>query len=106
MVKEFAGLALLTDAHRVVGDLNVQPLGGKGSGEDNRAGVLANVDETTGSSKTRAKARNIDVARCIGLGKAQTGQIESAAIIEVELIVLRNDRIRVDRRAKIKTGAG
>ena len=38
-----------------------------------------------------------------GLGHAQHGQIQSAAVIEVELRVLRNDCVSVGRGPEIET---
>ena len=45
---------------------------------------------------------DIVVCRPVSLGHAEAGEVEAAAIIEIELLVLIDYRPRIDRRAEIQ----
>ena len=86
-----------------VPDLDFQSSCREGADEDQLAGILGDVDESAGAGEPAAEAADIDVTLLVGLSKAEAGEIEAAAIIEVELLVLVDDRAWIDGRAKIQT---
>jgi len=63
---------------------------------------LADVDEAASAGKSSPETTNVDVADIIDLGHAEDGDIEPAAIIKIELLVLVNDRVSVDGGAEIE----
>ena len=66
------------------------------------ARVLADVDEAAGAGKARAEAADVDVALRVDLRHAEAGQVEAAAVVEVELLVLVDHRLGVDRGAEVQ----
>ena len=54
-------------------------------------------------AKLASEPADIDVAVCIGLRHAEAGEIEPAAVIEVELLVLLDDGLRIERRAEVES---
>ena len=99
---ELAAAPLPRDAKTAVARLDPQSAGDEGAGEDQRPGVLRDVDETAGTREAVAEPADIDAALGVGLRHAETGEVQSAAIVEVELLVLGDDRRRVERRAEIE----
>ncbi len=67
---------------------------------DYRLGVLADIDESTGTRQSRAEFTDIEIAVGVGLGQAQHGNIESAAIVEIKLVGLVDHGMGIHRRAK------
>ena len=49
-----------------------------------------------------AEAADVDVAGAIGLRHAEAGQVETAAVVEIELLVLVQQRLGVDRGAEVQ----
>ena len=82
----------------LAGDL--EPAGREGAAEDHALGVLADVDEAADADDLVAEPADVDVARRIDLGEGQEGEIEPAAVIEVELVGL------VDHGVVVLRGAG
>ena len=100
---ELAGSPLLHDPQPAVLDRDLEPARGEGAGEDHGPGVLADVDEAAGAGELAAETADVDVALGVALGHAEDGEVEAAAVIEVELLVLVDHRVRVDGRAEIET---
>ena len=69
-------------------DLDLEPAGGERAREDDTLRVLADVDEAAGAGKARAEAADVDVAFRVDLRHAEARHVESAAVVEVELLVL------------------
>src|SRR4029453_18447718 len=90
------------DAHAAVVDHDLQAAGGEAAGEYQLARVLADVDEAAGAGQSRTEAADVDVAEAVYFGHAQAGQVEPAAVVEVELLVLVQQRLRVDRGAEVQ----
>ena len=61
-------------------------------------GVLADIDETARADDLVAEAADIDVARLVDLGEGQKGEIEAAAVVEIELVGLIDHRLIVARQ--------
>ena len=67
------------------------------------AGVLADVDEAARARRACGPNRlTLTLPSRVDLRHAEAGQIEPAAIVEVELLVLVHHRLRVERRAEIE----
>ena len=65
--------------------------------------VLRNVDEAPRASELTTEAADIHVARRVDLGKSKTSEIEAAAVIKVELLVLLNDGFGIERGSEVKS---
>ena len=69
---------------------------------EHAAGALADVDEAAGARQPRTEAADVDVAVRVDLRHAEARHVEAAAVVEVELLVLVDHCIRVDRRAEVQ----
>ena len=69
--------------------------------EDDLLGVLADVDEAAGAGELRAELADIEVAVPVDLGEPEEGRVQAAAVVEVELVGLVDDRLGIGGRAKI-----
>ena len=83
-------------------DPDLQVAGGEGADEDDPLGRLRDVDETAGAGQPRPELADVEIALAIGLGQAQEGEVETTAIVEVELVRLVDDRLRIDGRAEVE----
>ena len=63
-------------------------MGHEGAREDDLLRPLADIDEAAEADDTVAETADIDVAQGVDLGEGEKGEIEPAAIIEIELIGL------------------
>ncbi len=64
--------------------------------------ILADVDKATGAGQPRPEPGYVQVAHAIGLRQPEEGEIEPTAVVEVELIGLVDDRVRIGRRAEVQ----
>ena len=53
-------------------------------------------------NQPRPEARDVDVAQPVGLRQPEAGHVEPAAVVEIELRILRDHRVGVDRCAEIE----
>ena len=83
---ELAVPAFLHDAQPAVLERGLQSAGGEGAAEHHLPGVLADVDEAADADDLVAEPADVDVALGIDLGKGQEGDVEAAAVVEVELV--------------------
>ena len=65
-------------------------------------GVLADVDEAARTGQPRPELAHVQVAVPVGLGQAQHGQVQPAAVVEVELGRLVDQRVHVGGRAEVQ----
>jgi hypothetical protein len=65
-------------------------------------GVLADVDEAAGARELRPEPAHVHVALGVALGHPEARHVEAAAVVEIELLVLVQDRLGVDRRAEVE----
>jgi len=79
-----------------------QPARGEGAGEHDLARVLADVDEPSRAGQLGAETADVHVALRIRLGHAEYRDVQPAAVVEVELLVLVDDSLGVHRRAEIE----
>ena len=56
--------------------------------------VLADVDEAAGAGQPRAELADVEVAFAVGLRQAEERDVQPAAVVEVELVGLVDDRLR------------
>jgi hypothetical protein len=98
--------ALLDDPSAAVLDRDFQAAGGEGAGEDDLAGVLADVDEAAGAGQPGAEAADVEVAAFVALGEAEARHIQAAAVVEIELLILVDDGIGIDRGAEVEAARG
>ncbi|VTR67822.1 conserved hypothetical protein [Desulfosarcina cetonica] len=98
--------AFVIDAQPPLVHEKVQVAGGEHPQETDRLGILADVDETARPGKARPKTAHVDVALGVGFSHAQKGDVEPAAVVEIELIVLRDQGVDVDARAEIQPAHG
>ncbi len=85
---------------------DVKPAACERAAEDHRLRVLTDVDEAAGPDDPVAEAADIDVAFLIDLGEGQKRELKPAAIIEVELIGLVDNRLIIAARADFVSRCG
>ena len=83
-------------------DGDLQPASGEGAGEHDLARVLADVDKAAGAGQPAAEAADVDIALGVRLRHAEAGHVQAAAVVEIELLVLLDHRVRIQRRAEIE----
>src|SRR5205823_11066715 len=71
--------------------------------EDHLLRVLADVDEAAGAGQARAELADVEVAFGVGLREAEEGDVQPASIVEVELVGLVDDGLRVHRGAEVQS---
>ena len=76
--------------------------GAEAAQEHHLASALADVDEAAGTREPSAELRDIDVALRIGLRQAEKGDVESAPVVEVELVGLVDHRLGIDGGAEVQ----
>ena len=101
---ELADRPLPHDLEAAIANLNLERSRHEGADKNDGLGVLADVDETASARKTRTKARYVEIAVPIDLGEAEEGTIEPAAVVEIELVGLVDDRLRVGGGAEVQAG--
>ena len=90
---ELALAAFLLDVQLPVPDREPEAAGREGADEHHALGVLADVDEAAGPGQARSELADVQVALGIGLREAREGDVEPAAVVEVELRGLVDDRL-------------
>ena len=98
----FLAFAFAHDLQLAVLHLDLEPAGGERARKQHAAGTLADVDEPAGAREPRTEAAHVDVAVGVDLRHAEARHVEAAAVVEVELLVLVDHGIGVDRRAEIQ----
>ena len=106
LLNELLLAALLSDDQLAVPALSLEALGGEGAAVDDLLGVLGDVDESARAGQTGAELGNVQVAVGSGLGQSQEGHVQTAALIEVELDIVRDDAHRVCRCAELGAAVG
>ena len=74
--------------------------------EEHAAGGLADVDEAAGADEPPAEAADVDVAPAVGLRHAEERLVQPPAVVEVELVGLVDDRLRIGGRAEAQAAGG
>src|SRR5262249_32630518 len=91
LVDELRRSPFTCDMHLPVCKFDVQPTGRKRTREQKLLCVLRDVDEAAGPCEPAPEPTDIDISICVDLGHAKTCQIEPAAVIKIELLVLLDD---------------
>ncbi len=102
LVDEFARAPFLQNPQAPVLDRHVEPAGGEGADEHQAPGVLADIDEAAAAGQLLGEAADIDIALGVAFGHAEASHVQPAAIVEVELLVLLDDGVGIDRGAEIE----
>ena len=100
---ELARPAFLDDPELAVLDRDLEAAGGERAGEDDGARILRDVDEAAAAVQLAAELAGVDVALLVHLGDAEAGEVEPAAVVEIEHLVLVDDRVGVGRRAEVRS---
>ena len=98
----FRADAFAQDVDGPILDRDLQPATGEGSSKDQLLGALGNIDESARAGEPGAEAADIDIAGRIRLRHAETSEVETAAVVKIELLILMHDGIRIERGAKIE----
>src|ERR1700752_3135849 len=102
LAHELLRLAVAEDAQVAVLDLQLELASRKGADEHHLLGVLTDIDEAAGSREARAELAHVQIALLVRLGEAEECGIGPAAVIEVELIGLIDDGLRIDGGSEIE----
>ena len=105
-IQEFFLFTFLCDYNLAVLNFNFQTACCKCTAEEYLRCILRDVDETAAASDTGTKSGNIDVTLCVTFCKAKVALIQTAAIIEVELIALVNQSVSIVSGAKTDAASG
>ena len=101
LVDELLLGTLLGDDQLAVLALGLEALGGKGAAVNNLLGVLGDVDEAACTCQTGAELGYVQVAVRSSLSQAEECNVKAAALIEVELYVVRDDALCVSSSAEL-----
>ena len=102
----FFRFAFADDLQFAVFDRDFQSRGGQCTAENDPFGILGDVDEAARSGNPRTKFRYVDIADFVQFRHAEAGQVQTAAVIEIELAGVIDDRQRVDRATEPQSAAG
>src|SRR5262249_19599757 len=83
-------------------ELDLQTPGRERPREQKLLRVLRDVDEAAGAREPASEPADIDVSIGVRLRHAQACEIEPAAIVKVELLILLDDGLRLERRSEIE----
>ena len=106
LLNELLLCAFLRDDELAVLALSLEALCGKGAAVNDLLGVLGDVDEAACTSQTGAELGNVQVAVRSGLSQAEECNVKAAALIEVELYVVRDDALCVSSSAELGAAVG
>src|SRR5699024_5210473 len=95
--------ALALDGEPSVADGHRGVAGRERATEDHLRGVLGDVDEPTTARQPRAEPADVDVAVAVGLCDAEIADIESAPVVEVELLWRTHERVVVAGGPEVDT---
>jgi hypothetical protein len=98
-VDELPVAPFLCDRQSAINAGDLEATRGERATENHMLGVLADIDEAADADDLAVKPANVDVAFVIHLHERQEGKIETAAIVEIELVGLIDNRIVVLRRS-------
>ena len=94
---EFLDFPFLQDVQFTVFDFFAEFPCRKGPAEDDVLRILGDVDEAAAAGNARTEFGYVDIAFFIAFGQAQAGQVQAAAIVEVELCSLVHVGFGIDR---------
>src|SRR5262249_14764374 len=105
LADEFCHAALAHDGKSAVLDMDLQLTGHERPDKHHRLGALTDVDETARARQPRTKARHVEIAPPVHRGEPQKGAIKPATIIEVELVGLVDDGLRIDGGSEVEAAS-
>ena len=104
-VDELRHRAVAANAQPAVADVDLGA-GGERPDEKHVARSLADIDEPAGAGEPPTEAADVDVPVAVDLRYAKECLIQSRAVVEVELVGLINDCLRVGGRAEAQAAGG
>src|SRR5208282_190093 len=102
LLDKFSRRALVEDDELLVFNRHAQPAGVESTDEYDLLRVLADVDEPARAGELGPELTDVEIAARIDLGEAEESHVESAAVVEVELIGLIDHGLRVDAGAEVE----
>jgi len=103
LLDELLVLSVALDQQLALDDRDLEVARGEGAEEQHLLRVLADVDEAARAGQPRAEPRYVDVAFPVGLREPEERRVQTAAVVEVELIGHVDDRLCVGGRTKVAT---
>ena len=100
LLDELLVLSVAFDQQLALHDGQLEVARGEGAQEQHLLRVLADVDEAARAGQPRAEPGDVDVAFPVGLREPEERRVQTAAVVEVELIGHVDDRLRVGGRAE------
>ena len=101
LLNELLLSAFLGDNELAVLALSLEALCSEGAAVNNLLGVLGDVDEAACTCQTGAELGYVQVAVRSSLSQAEECNVKAAALIEVELYVVRDDALCVSSSAEL-----
>src|SRR5208282_4274672 len=102
LLDKFSRRALVEDDELLVFNRHAQPAGVESTDEYDLLRVLADVDEPARAGELGPELTDVEIAARIDLGEAEESYVESAAVVEVELIGLIDHGLRVGACAEVE----
>ena len=102
LADELLVLAIALDQQLALDHRNLEVARCQRAAEHHLLRVLADVDEAAGAGQPRAELADVEVALSIRLRKAEEGDVKAPAVVEVELVGLVDDGLRVHRGAEVQ----
>src|SRR5262249_39652761 len=106
LADEFRARAFAVDPQPAVGGRYLELVRRERSDEYDLLRVLADVDEAAGSGEAWPELRDVEVSLAVGLRESEERDVAPAAVVEVELVRLVDDRLRVGGRAEVEAARG
>ena len=103
---EFLDFPFLRDVQFAIFDFFAEFPCREGAAEDDVLRILGDVDEAAAASDTRTEFGYVDVAVFVTFSQAQAGQVQTAAIVEVELGSLVHISFGIDRSTEADAAEG
>ena len=104
--QEFFLFTFLSDNYFTIFNFYFQTAGCESTAEEYFVCVLSDVDEAAATSDSRTESGNVDVTMTVTFSQTQVAQIQTAAIIEVELITLIQQSVCVVSRTESDAASG
>ena len=102
-VDEFRRGAFFQNPELAVLDRHVEVTGVERADEHRLLRVLADVDEAAGAGQLGPELADVQIAFAVGLGEAEEGDVQTASIVEIELVRLVDDGLGVGRGTEVES---
>src|SRR5271165_3864719 len=106
MFEEFLLLAFLDHVQLSVTGSHLQAAGGERPAVDDCLAAIGDIDETADADSPAAEPADVDVSLPVGLGEAEKGHVDAAAVIPVKHRLVLDERFGVGRGPEVQARAG